>query len=104
MHVPYILKIFKDAGREDDLRILPLYIGFLKSEDLYRSYADVLLPLFQDDRTVFVISSDFCHWGKCFNFTSQFEDEPIIHRSIKKLDRMAFDRIETHNFTEFVNY
>ena len=56
-------------------------------EHKYRKYAELLLPLFLDEKTVFVISSDFCHWGQDFQFTHQFPDEPIIHKSIEKLDR-----------------
>jgi predicted class III extradiol MEMO1 family dioxygenase len=32
-------------------------------------YAKVLAKYFDQDNTVFVISSDFCHWGKRFQFT-----------------------------------
>ncbi len=29
-------------------------------------YAKILLKYFEDPNTIFVISSDFCHWGKRF--------------------------------------
>ena len=67
MHLPYIEKIFRDGGRAADLKLVPLMVGDIP-EAKYRAYAEVLLPLFLDERTVFVISSDFCHWGQRFGF------------------------------------
>ena len=33
------------------------------------AYGQALAPYLDDPRNVFVISSDFCHWGARFNFT-----------------------------------
>ena len=86
MHLPYIQKVFSDAGRANSLKMVPLMVGKVPA-DKYRAYAGLLLPLFMDERTFFVVSSDFCHWGSRFRFTHRFEDEPVIHRSIERLDR-----------------
>ena len=47
MHIPYIQKVFKDAGRAGDLKLVPLMIGDIDN-DKYHSYAELLLPLFMD--------------------------------------------------------
>ena len=73
-------------------------------EDKYAAYAELLLPLFMDERTVFIVSSDFCHWGRGFDFMHQFDDEPIIHRSIERLDRQGMDLIESHSLANFTQY
>ena len=86
MHISYIQKVFKDGGRAEAMKLVPLMVGDIP-ESKYAAYAEVLLPLFLDEKTVFVVSSDFCHWGKRFRFTHKFEDEPIIHNSIERLDR-----------------
>ena len=86
MHLPYIEKVFRDAGRADALKLVPMMVGDIP-EAKYKAYAEVLLPLFLDERTVFIISSDFCHWGQRFGFTHKFDDEAVIHRSIERLDR-----------------
>ena len=65
MHAPYIQKVFKDAGRADALKIVPLMVGLIP-DDKKDDYAKLLLPYFLDERTVFVLSSDFCHWGEMF--------------------------------------
>ena len=70
----------------------------------YKEYAKVLLPLFLDERTVFVISSDFCHWGSRFRFTHQYEDEPVIHKSIERLDKNGMQLIENQSFNDFTRY
>ena len=65
MHLPYIQKVFADGGRSADLKLVPLMVGDVP-ENKYKAYAEVLLPLFLDEKTVFVVSSDFCHWGRRF--------------------------------------
>jgi AmmeMemoRadiSam system protein B len=63
MHCPYIRKIFKDKN----ITMVPLMVGDLPKE-AWQEYAKALLPLFEDERTLFVVSSDFCHWGERFDF------------------------------------
>ena len=60
-----------------------------------QDYAKALLPLFLDESTLFVVSSDFCHWGERFDFTHKFVDEPIIYKSIEKLDKVGMNAIES---------
>ena len=59
--------MFSAAGRTDALKLVPLFVGNLP-EEKYQAYAKVLLELFMDERTVFVVSSDFCHYGRKHNF------------------------------------
>ena len=83
MQLPFIMKVFKDAGRLDHLKIVPLMIGDLPKPK-YKLYADVLLPLFMQERTIFIVSSDFCHWGWRFQFTpNKDRDAPKIHNFIE---------------------
>lgn len=63
MHLPYIKKIFA----EKDFKLVPLMVGQVPIEK-QQAYAQALLPLFKDDRTLFVVSSDFCHWGANFDY------------------------------------
>ena len=50
------------------------------------------------------MSSDFCHWGSRFQFTHQFPDEPVIHKSIARLDKQGMDLIEGQQFAPFTAY
>lgn len=50
-------------------------------------YGDVLAPYLADPQNLFVISSDFCHWGQRFRYTYHDESCSSIHKSIEKLDK-----------------
>lgn len=63
MHAPFIAKIF--AGK--NIKLLPMMIGQIDEKTL-PLYGEALAPLFLDERTLFVISSDFCHWGEDFDY------------------------------------
>jgi AmmeMemoRadiSam system protein B len=61
MHLPYIRKVFGDKN----ITLVPLMVGQVPSNKL-SDYAKALLPYFKDERTLFIVSSDFCHWGDRF--------------------------------------
>jgi AmmeMemoRadiSam system protein B len=63
MHLPYIFKIFG----ERKFKLVPLMVGQTKVSDLPK-YAEILGPLFMDKKTLFIVSSDFCHWGEDFDY------------------------------------
>ncbi len=92
-------------------------------------YGEILAPYLADPTSVFIISSDFCHWGTRFNYTyylpsptsSENEgrvlksgdrvprvskdggsnDSLKIHESIGVLDRMAMDAVESGRHEAF---
>ncbi|KAM0791730.1 hypothetical protein ACM66B_003998 [Microbotryomycetes sp. NB124-2] len=64
MHLPYIRKIFQ--GRQD-LLLVPIVVGSLTQEK-EQAYGKVLAPYLADPATLFIISSDFCHWGARFSY------------------------------------
>jgi hypothetical protein len=55
MQLPYLRKVMGTA----DFTLVPIVVGEISVQQQAR-YAELLLPLFQDEETVFVISSDFC--------------------------------------------
>ena len=56
--------------------------------------ADILRPYFEDENTIFCVSSDFCRWGKRYKFTYYNEKDGEIYKSIERLDFEAFNYIE----------
>ena len=82
MHLPYIRKIFTDAGK--DVTLLPMMVGQVPNK-MMPSYGEILKDLFLDKRTLVVISSDFCHWGDHFDFKPLLQGfkENQIHESIE---------------------
>jgi AmmeMemoRadiSam system protein B len=77
-----------------------------------------LAPFLSDPSNIFVISSDFCHWGSRFRYTyyqspdgesalhlrssSKVAKDWPIHESIKAVDFESMDAIESGSHEEFV--
>jgi len=63
MHLPFIIKVL---GKKT--KIVPVVTGPI-NEEMADNYAKIFAPYFDDPKTLFIFSSDFCHWGDKFNFT-----------------------------------
>jgi AmmeMemoRadiSam system protein B len=46
----------------EDIQIVPILVGAISTEK-ETSYGKLLAPYLADPETVFVVSSDFCHWS-----------------------------------------
>ena len=57
MHLPFI----KKALGEQEFKLVPIMVGEIDGNEEY--FGKLLAPYFDDENTLFVISSDFCHWG-----------------------------------------
>jgi AmmeMemoRadiSam system protein B len=100
LHLPYIHHVM--AGRPFSL--VPIMVGAL---DLAAeaTYGKLLAPYLADPQNLFVISSDFCHWGERFNFT--YHDRRHggeIFQSIEALDRQGMALIEQQDPDGFAAY
>lgn len=51
-----------------DIRIVPILVGSISTAS-EKSFGRLLAPYLSDPSTLFVISSDFCHWGTRFRYT-----------------------------------
>jgi MEMO1 family protein len=100
---PYIAHLMHDT----DCTLVPIMVGALSFE-AEAMYGEILAPYLLDDSNVFVISSDFCHWGKRFGYTytndSLLEGNVPIHRSIEWLDKKGMDIIESGDPAAFRDY
>jgi hypothetical protein len=123
MHLPYIYKMLSQNFPSATVfpPLIPILVGGT-SASAERQYGQLLAPYLADPTSVFVISSDFCHWGLRFQYTyylpaspssqasgyslkrrDKKPDEPPIHESIGRLDRMAMDAIEGGKYQDFLN-
>lgn len=101
IETPYIGYFLQDRP---EVTIVPIMTGKLTYEEECQ-YADILLDYYKDDSNLFVISEDFCHWGKRHNFFFRRENvEDKIHESIEFLDNMAFEIIKNKDSHEFKEY
>lgn len=100
--------------------IIPILVGSLSAER-EACYGRILSSYLADPQNLFVISSDFCHWGRRFRYTYYDRSFSSIHESIEELDRTVNARdvlflfllsvvfqgmkiIENLNPNEFTNY
>ncbi|XP_043280209.1 protein MEMO1 [Venturia canescens] len=101
MHLPFIAKVMENF--RDSFTIVPILVGSLSPEK-ESIYGRLLAPYLADPQSLFVISSDFCHWGQRFRYTHYDRSAGPIYRSIQNLDKMGMDIIETLKPAGFTEY
>ncbi|RDW75903.1 DUF52-containing protein [Coleophoma crateriformis] len=123
MHIPYIYKIMSQtfSSPNEYPPLIPILVGNT-SASAEKDYGALLAPYLADPTSVFVVSSDFCHWGLRFQYTyylpaspsanatgyelkrrDKDPTDPRICESIGRLDKMAMDAIETGKHQEFLD-
>jgi AmmeMemoRadiSam system protein B len=81
-------------------------------------FGALLAPYLSDPSNLFVISSDFCHWGSRFRYTyyqpangssasqlrtsSKIPSDWPIHESIAAVDKESMDAVESGSHKEFL--
>ena len=83
MHLPYIAKMM--APKKNEFTVVPILVGSI-SADKEAKYGAIFAKYLADPTNLFVISSDFCHWGDRFHYTYYDQSKGEIHQSIKALD------------------
>ncbi len=63
-----------------------------------------LYNLYEDPKTLFVISSDFCHWGRDFDYVYYNKSFKNIWESTEDLDKQALEIIREKNSKKFDDY
>jgi len=122
MHLPYIYKMMSQVFDSPEYfpPIIPIMVGSV-SGSKERVYGKMLAPYLKDPTSVFIVSSDFCHWGGHFQYfyyipenasegyeLSRYSDSapetPPIHESIGRLDKMGMEAVEAGDHQAFLNY
>ncbi|RMZ69358.1 duf52 domain [Pyrenophora seminiperda CCB06] len=122
MHLPYIYKMLslKNARFQNDptsVPIIPIMVGNTDAAT-EAHYGALLAPHLAMTTNIFVISSDFCHWGTRFRYTyyqpadaspatqlkasSRVPADYPIHESIKAVDHESMDAVESGSHTQFL--
>jgi AmmeMemoRadiSam system protein B len=89
--------------KKKDFQLIPILVGSLDASKLEK-YGQLLAPYLCDPRNVFVISSDFCHWGRRFSYTPHNPADGEIWQHIEKLDHQGMELIEKMNLADFNVY
>ncbi|CAN9317153.1 unnamed protein product [Alternaria alternata] len=123
MHLPYIYKMLslKNTNFQNDSTSVPLVPIMVGNTDAATEahYGSLLAPYLSDPSNVFVISSDFCHWGSRFRYTyyqpadgsaatqlrssSRVPSDYPIHESIAAVDHESIDAVESGSHKQFLD-
>ncbi len=71
MQLPFIAEILESAGRRESYFVVTIMVGSMSPESEERLGMS-LAPYLLDPANVFVISTDFCHWGGRFGYQVVF--------------------------------
>ena len=99
MQLPFLKMVFGDR----DFKLIPIMVGNL-NEKAEEYFGGVFKKYLEAERTLFVISSDFCHWGTNFDYQPYDKNDGDIFQSIEKLDKRGIDLIEKQNVELFQSY
>jgi AmmeMemoRadiSam system protein B len=99
MHLPYIAKVMQGHN----FQLVPILVGALSTSS-EAFYGNLLSKYLLDPVNLFVISSDFCHWGKRFSYTLYDQTQGAVYNSIEHLDRTGMSTIQTKDPAAFTAY
>ncbi len=106
MQFPFLYKIFDNHT----IKLLPIQIGHAFDESKRKDAAKILSSsihsLNQSNDLIFVISSDFCHYGSRFDYQPKFENsENSINENISVMDKEGFETLNSKDPIKcFLNY
>ncbi|XP_046546152.1 protein MEMO1-like isoform X1 [Haliotis rubra] len=101
MQLPYIAMVME--SRRGDFSVVPVLVGSLSPEK-EQYYGNVFSRYLTDPDNLFIISSDFCHWGRRFHYTYFDKSCGEICQSIAALDRKGMNIIESMQPAKFTQY
>ncbi|KAJ3169122.1 hypothetical protein HDU88_000914 [Geranomyces variabilis] len=108
MQLPILYHMFT-AAECDIPNVVPILVGSI-STTTETKFGEILAPYLADPSNLFIISSDFCHYGSRFAFTSlpnlevDGGKEAPIHKRIEALDKQGMAEIESLDHKRFGNY
>ncbi|KAJ0137221.1 MEMO1 family protein C4H3.04c [Colletotrichum tanaceti] len=122
MHLPYLwVRLEQTFGTSPDAfpPVVPILVGD-NDEAGEKAVGKWLAEYLRDPDNAFIVSSDFCHWGRHFDYTVYSPDGtldslrklrpvgpapegPPIHETIKLVDDLAIEAIGTGRHGSFYN-
>lgn len=116
LQLPFIY--YQIAKSSPNAKIIPILVGAIIPEQ-EQMYGCLLASYLKDPNNRFIVSSDFCHWGRRFLYTYYAEEgQPPrqishsnppsstypIYASIERCDREGMHRIEEGSHEKFIQY
>ncbi|KAH0787233.1 protein MEMO1 [Histomonas meleagridis] len=99
MQYPLIKYVFGDRP----IKVVPILVGSL-NESREEKVNSILQPIIKSDRTLFIISSDFIHWGEIFKFTLYANTRISITYQLQLFDMEAMNLISNFDYSMFKTF
>jgi AmmeMemoRadiSam system protein B len=61
MQMPYIYKILQQAGKEKDVKVVPIMVGAINCRK-EKEFGKLMARYLENPENACVVSTDFCHW------------------------------------------
>ncbi|MCJ1243821.1 hypothetical protein MMC30_001018, partial [Trapelia coarctata] len=123
MQLPYIHKLLSITFEKsaDFPPLIPIMVGNT-SHAKEREYGAILAPYLEDETSIFIASSDFCHWGTRFGYTyylpspetdtedglqlraGEKPEGPPIYSAIDRVDRLGMEIVESGDYNAYIEY
>ncbi|KAH9582013.1 MEMO1 family [Trypanosoma melophagium] len=110
MQLPFLAHIAHSPPRgtapaAQRLKLVPLLVGWT-DRDMEERIGNVLAAYAADRTRLFVLSSDFCHWGSRFQYTYHYqrEEHPNIGDAIIAMDHEGMDWLEKRDMDGWYKY
>ncbi|KAF0712589.1 Aste57867_4776 [Aphanomyces stellatus] len=99
LHLPYIAKVMGSKP----YTLVPILVGELSAQ-AGQQYGQLLAEHMKNPRNLFIVSSDFCHWGARFRYQPYESTKGAIHEFIQQLDHQGIEHIEHQDIRAFDAY
>uniref|UniRef100_A0A0N5B690 MEMO1 family protein n=1 Tax=Strongyloides papillosus TaxID=174720 RepID=A0A0N5B690_STREA len=104
MQLPFIAKIMTSVKSLNDFTIIPILVGSVQG-NMQKKFGSIFQKFITSPETLFVISSDFCHWGRRFDFYPYNPNSGVpIWQQIQALDKSGMNAIESLDPDAFDGY
>jgi len=104
MELPYLAFMLKGADNDlSNVTFVEILVGSMDMEE-EKEYGAILAPYFADPTNLFVISSDFCHWGVRFGYQPYDKSKGEVWQSIEAMDKEGVRLIEEKDHLGFNKY
>lgn len=110
LQLPFIASV---VPQPSSVRLVPMLVGDADPA-MEKAICAALKGEFDDEKNIFVFSSDFCHWGSRFGFTHIYSGDgkrekhikhyESISDSIKAMDREAAQLLASGSTSDWYDY
>lgn len=101
LQLPFIVKTMSKFDKP--YTIVPMVVGSVRP-DKEAMYGKALSKYLAQPENAFIISSDFCHWGKSFAYQFYEKSWGKIYQSIEHLDKLGMKAIKDLKLDSFTSY